>query len=244
MTKFAFPHVTFADCVYNYWLPGNNRTQPGTYRVIVDAELPSARSVMLLDLCGAGGFLSLSPDIAQRTGLELDNEITTDKLFETLQRTGVELNGADHLFYLPSAEQNRIQNEHFPATIRQLTLDDTAAFETFFSAAPKDDLDEAFVELDHWLVFGCFIEDRLVSVASMYPWKGTSFADLGVITLPHFRGRGFGRQIVRAISAQALKQGFEPQYRCQQNNISSIRLAEASGFSLFANWDVIKLDED
>ncbi len=32
--------------------------------------------------------------------------------------------------------------------------------------------------------------------------------------------------------------------RPQPDNISSARLAEASGFSLFATWNVIKLDED
>ncbi len=244
MSESAFPRPIFADYVYDYWLPGNDRSQPGTYRVIVDAELPSARSVMLLHPCGSGGFLSLLPDIAQRAGLESDSEIATDTLVEALQRAGVALNGADYLFYLPKGEQKLLQSENLPTTVRQLTSGDTAAFETFVSAAPKDDLDEAFVELDHWLVFGCFVEDRLVSTASMYPWGGTLFADLGVITLPQFRGRGFGRQTVRAIAAQALERDFEPQYRCQPDNVASIQLAQASGFSLFATWDVMESDED
>ncbi len=244
MTESAFSRSIFTHRVEEYWLSSFERPQPGTYRLIVDAELPPSRSLMLLNPVGSGGFLSLLPEFAQRMGLEPHCEIDSDTLFEAIRLAEIELHDTDDLFYLPNAEQKLLQDEVFSATVRQLTPDDTSAFEAFVLDAPEDDLDEAFVELDHWLVFGCFVDEQLVSVASMYPWKGTSFADLGIITLPQFRSHGFGRQTVRAIAAQALKQGFEPQYRCQQENISSARLAEASGFSLFATWNVIKLGED
>ncbi|MFD1887434.1 GNAT family N-acetyltransferase [Paenibacillus wenxiniae] len=244
MTEPPSSRSIFTDQVYDYWQPSSDCPSSGTYRVIIDAKLPVTRSVMLLDPLGCGGFLSLVPAIAQRAGLEADSEIAASTLFEKLRLAGVELNGADYLFYVPLAEQKLLLVENFPATVRQLTPKDAAVFEAFVLTAPEVDLDEAFVELDHWLVFGYFVDERLVSVASMYVWNGTSFADLGIITLPQFRGRGFGRQTVRAIVAQALKQGLESQYRCQPDNISSARLAEASGFSLFAKWDVIKLDED
>lgn len=238
----SFP--VFSDKVNKYWLPDRDRPQPGQYRVIVDRELPPSRSVMLLDPAGSGGFLTVLPDIARRTGLKPDIEIDANTLFEALRRADIRLNGADHLFYFSQKEQKLLRNESFSAAVRQLTADDADAFEAFVSEAPEDDMDEAFVELDHWLAFGCFVEDRLVSAASMYPWSGTSFADLGVITLPQFRGQGFGKQTVRAIGAQALRLDYEPQYRCQPDNASSVRLAQVSGFSQFATWDVIKSDED
>lgn len=238
----SFP--AFSEKVNQYWLPDRNRPQPGQYRIIVDQELPPSRGVMLLDPVGSGGFLSVLPEMAQRTGLKSGNETDKQAILATMKLAGIELNGADHLFYFSDEEQKLLHNERFPATVRQLTSEDADAFAAFVSEAPEDDMDEAFVELDHWLVFGCFVEDRLVSAASMYPWSGTSFADLGVITLPQFRGKGFGKQTVRVISAQALRLGYEPQYRCQPDNVSSIRLAQASGFSLFAAWDVIKLDEE
>lgn len=241
-TPSSFP--IFSDKVNDYWLPHPDRPHPGKYRIFTDAKLPASRSVMLLDPVGSGGFLTMLPEIAQRTGLEPGSEIESGRLAEALRIADIKLNGADDLFYFSTEEKKLLHNESFPATVRQLTADDVDAFEAFASDAPEDDMDEAFVELDHWLVFGCFVEDRLVSAASMYPWSGTSFADLGVITLPQFRGRGFGRQTVRAIGAQALKRGYEPQYRCQPDNVSSVRLAEASGFSLFATWDVIRSDNE
>ncbi|MEJ8303911.1 GNAT family N-acetyltransferase [Saccharibacillus sacchari] len=244
MTQSFSSFPIFSDKVNQYWLPEGDRPQPGLYRIVTDAGLPSSRSVMLLDPAGSGGFLTLLPEIARRAGLQPGSDVDAHTLFEALRLADVRLNGADHLFYFSKKEQQLLRDESFTATVRQLTADDADAFATFVSEAPEDDMDEAFVELDHWLVFGCFVEGRLVSAASMYPWSGTSFADLGVITLPPFRGRGFGRQTVRAIGAQALKLGYEPQYRCQPDNVSSVRLAEASGFSRFGTWDVIRSENE
>lgn len=92
---------------------------------------------------------------------------------------------------------------------------------------------------DHWLVFGTFVDDRLAAVASMYPWRDTHLADLGVLTLPANRGRGFAKATVRALSAAALNRGYEPQYRCQLDNVASAALAHSAGFERFATWDVI-----
>ena len=93
------------------------------------------------------------------------------------------------------------------------------------------------MELDHWLVVGTFRQQQLVSVSSMYPWGETTIADLGVITLPQFRGQGLGRATVRAISAAALSRGYEPQYRCDLGNAPSAALARAAGFARFGLWE-------
>lgn len=77
----------------------------------------------------------------------------------------------------------------------------------------------------------------------MYPWRETRLADLGVITLPAFRGRGLATRTVRAISAQAIADGYEPQYRCQLDNAASIALAAAAGFARFGEWDVMTSDD-
>jgi len=122
---------------------------------------------------------------------------------------------------------------------RRLSEEDADTFAALAAAAPENDLDEAFVELDHWLVFGTFVEGRLAAAASMFPWRGTRLADLGVITLPEFRGRGLARATVLAMAAEALEQGYEPQYRCQLDNAPSVALALASGFRRFGEWSVI-----
>jgi len=42
------------------------------------------------------------------------------------------------------------------------------------------------------------------------------------------------------MSARALADGYEPQYRCQLDNEPSIALARAAGFTPFGTWDVIR----
>ncbi|MFR0657055.1 GNAT family N-acetyltransferase, partial [Pantoea sp. SIMBA_079] len=81
---------------------------------------------------------------------------------------------------------------------------DDAVFSEFQSSASEQDLDDAQVELDHWAVFGSFEQNRLVSVASMYPWEDDlQIADLGVLTLAPFRGKGHTRKVVRSICKYA-----------------------------------------
>jgi hypothetical protein len=106
----------------------------------------------------------------------------------------MKLHGADHLFYLPVEAQLAVQSERVASMTRQLQDTDADAFAVLSAEASEEDLDQAYVEIDHWLVFGTFVDDRLTAVASMYPWRDTHLADLGVLTLP-YRGRAFAKAI-------------------------------------------------
>nr|WP_244183506.1 GNAT family N-acetyltransferase [Xenorhabdus kozodoii] len=81
------------------------------------------------------------------------------------------------------------------------------------------------------MVFGAFEQNRLISAASMYPWEEAPIADLGVLTLVPFRGKGYASKVVRSISQYACTQGYEPQYRCQLDNQASVALAKAAGLT-------------
>jgi len=127
--------------------------------------------------------------------------------------------------------------------LRRLTEHDNEVFSKFEYSASKEDLEDAYVKLDHWAVFGSFEQNHLVSVASMYPWmEDSQIADIGVLTLTPFRGKGHARKVVRAISKYACEQGYEPQYRCQLDNHASVLLAKAAGLTLLGKWDVISPD--
>lgn len=205
--------------------------------VIIDPTLSDDHSLSILTVNGRR-IITLTPQRAEQLAIAPGATVTAEQL------ASITLNDPDHVFYLPLDEQAMLTAEATPSTTRQLGADDADAFERFAAEAPDDDLDEAFVELDHWLVFGTFENgDRLVAAASMYPWAlstgSSAFADLGVITLPEFRGQGKARATVRAMSARALELGYEPQYRCQLDNAASIALARKAGFALFGDWQVI-----
>lgn len=236
----------FSPIVSSHWIPQGcdwDHLPAGELCVVVDEDLPANRSVMIIQKPDGAGVLTLSAGHALSTGLRTGTSVGTDEAQAALAGAGIVMNDPDHVFYLDVDARSSVLAEPAPTSTRRLTSDDAESFTRFTEQAPADDLDEAFVELDHWLVFGTFVEGQLACAASMYPWSGTRLADLGVITLPDRRGKGYARATVRAMSAHALAAGYEPQYRCQTDNEPSIALARAAGFAPFGTWHVIAPDE-
>lgn len=230
----------FSDRVLAHWIPGG-LAGAADHRVAisVDPLLSANRSVSVLHVDDGSTVLSLTPRWAEELAVTDGDRVDEAVLAERIDGSTVSLNDPDHLFYWSLRDQAALQDDGRNPAARQLTAADAPAFARFTSRAPEVELDEAFVELDHWLVFGTFVRDELVCAASTYPWSESQLADLGVITLPGFRGRGLGRQTVRAISAAVLRRGYEPQYRCRLDNTASVALAHAAGLTHFGRWEVI-----
>jgi GNAT superfamily N-acetyltransferase len=234
----------FAPAVRSHWLPAEMASAPpGQFRVVIDASMPPERSLSLLELVDGPSLLTVTPACAQQLGVEHGDTVPRVELASRIGSAGIELNGPDHLFYLPIDESARLRDQAPAAGTRQLTAADADAFARFTAEAPVGDVDDAFVELDHWLVYGSFVDDRLVAAASMYPWRGSRLADVGILTLPAYRGRGLATRTVRAICAAAIAEGYEPQYRCQLDHAASIGVATAAGFERFGDWDVMAADD-
>lgn len=232
----------FSALVERVWPSAASSARADAFHLVVDPELKPTRSVSLLSLADGIRTARLTPDRAAQLSLTDGDAVAADDITSRLEAAGLELNGADHLYFLPATEQDAVRAEAPAAGIRELTADDAELWARFVEEAPEEDLDDAYVELDHWLVFGAIVDGRLVAAASMYPWDNSTLADLGVITLPEARGEGFARATVRAMSAEALRRGYEPQYRCQLDNAASIALAESAGFALYGDWDVVATD--
>lgn len=234
----------FSSVVTEYWIPRMlDDSIKGAFQVVVDPSMDGNRSVSLLKVIDGRNLVTLTPERAEELSLSSGDSVVAEQLAVRIKDAGITLNGADYIFYLPVAEQGAVRGEPVLEGTRQLTADDQDAFARFAGEAPENDMDDAFVEFDHWLVFGSFADGRLVAAGSMYPWRGAQLADLGVITLPEYRGRGLGRKTVRAMSARAMELGYEPQYRCQIDNTPSVALAKSTGFARFGEWDVINVDD-
>jgi GNAT superfamily N-acetyltransferase len=209
----------------------------GALTIAVDSALSDERRVMITNVRGAATIAALSPAMAARVLVRPIRD--ESELRAALADAHVLLHPADAVFYFSLAAKMELLSKSGEANVRRLTEDDREAFAAFASAAPAQDLDDAFVELDHWAVFGAFDEHELVCAASMYPWDGSDLADLGVLTLPNFRRHGRARAVVREICRHAYSQGREPQYRCQLDNAASRALAASAGFTWFADWEVV-----
>ena len=213
-----------------------------TFTIAVNPELEEGSRVMVLKTTDGRGAAVLTPTMADRLGLAAGHDLTEATFRRKLAEAGVILNGADFVFYFSDGARQALTQEKPEAGVGQLTDQDGAIFSAFQSSASEQDLDDADVELDHWAVFGSFDDGRLVCAASMYPWEDAPIADTGVLTLPSYRGKGHARKVVRAISRYACEQGYEPQYRCQTDNLASVALAKTAGLTLFGTWEVISPD--
>ncbi|WP_417218696.1 GNAT family N-acetyltransferase [Arthrobacter sp.] len=182
---------------------------------------------------------AVSPAAAAALGISAGTSLDAVSFRERLSSAGLVLHDPDCLFYVTDEAASVLSRGTTPDHVRQLTSADAALFSRFQSNAPADDLEEAYVELDHWSVVGGFVDDELACVASAYPWRGAALADIGVLTLPGFRGRGLARDVVRSIGCTALAQGLSPQYRCQPANTGSRAVAAAAGFTYFGQWELV-----
>ena len=230
----------FSHLITQHWFPFPESLEETSenLRIIIDPALADTVSLSTLELTSGQGFIFMTPEKARLLELPTEGELDRETFAQALAGAEIKLNDADNIFYFPEAAQHRLAAEQASDT-RRLTIADQVEFDNFIAHAPVDDVDEAYVELDHWLVYGTFTNGVVGSVASMYPWVGSKLADLGVITLPKYRGQGLARKTVQAMSAEALGLGYEPQYRCQLDNTASVALAMAAGFKLFGRWEVI-----
>ncbi|GLI26170.1 putative acetyltransferase [Agromyces rhizosphaerae] len=230
----------FSATVTDFWgVPPAATGATDAYRVIVDPELRTDLLLTLLDVVDGPLVATLSPATAERLRVADGESVGRAELRSRLDDAGLELNGADLVSYLTLEARRSVAAPPPAPGTRALTAADVSEFARFSADAPEDDLDEAYVELDHWVALGTFVDGRLVAAASMYPWRDSTVADIGVITLPEHRGRGLGRRLVQAIAAEALARGHEPQYRHQAGNAASAALARSAGFARFAEWDVV-----
>lgn len=237
----------FSQTITDFWqsqfLNGDVLYSDEVFTVTINPDLSEDSRVMVLETTDDRVMVVLTPEMADKLHLSKGQELSELDFRQKLNEAGIILHGADYLFYFSEAEKNILLQERLEGSLRQLTEQDDAIFSEFESSASEQDLDDAYVELDHWAVFGSFEENRLVCAASMYPWEeDVQIADLGVLTLTPFRGRGHARKVVRSICKYAFEQGYEPQYRCQLDNEASTLLAKATGLTLFGKWDIISPD--
>lgn len=56
--------------------------------------------------------------------------------------------------------------------------------------------------------------------------------EIGIETIPDFRGKGFARLACAALINHCIKNGYEPVWSCRKENIASVQLAQKLGFEV------------
>jgi len=130
-----------------------------------------------------------------------------------------------------------IYSPQHPFRVRQLTTADVDAMSSLHKANTPEDVDEAFVEVDHEVVFGCLLGKQLVAAASGYERAG--FLDIGVLTHPDFRKKGLGKAVVGSLCKWAIDHGLIAQYRHDALNASSEGVAKSLNFQVYFKSETV-----
>jgi hypothetical protein len=106
----------------------------------------------------------------------------------------------------------------------------------FIAACPKDDLDEAELDIDDLdpaIVVAVAPDGSIASYASGRDWwMDADFDDVGVVTHPDHRGHRLGAVVVAEFAKQRMSAGRLMFYNCDVENLGSNRVAETVGFEL------------
>src|SRR3954471_3046164 len=113
-------------------------------------ELPDDRRVMMLEAVDGTVTAVLAPGLATALGLSSSRDSTESAFRQTLAAAGITMHGADYLFYFADADKDALLHEDPGPGVRRLTEQDRAEFAEFQAAASAEDLESAYVELDHW----------------------------------------------------------------------------------------------
>jgi predicted GNAT family acetyltransferase len=84
------------------------------------------------------------------------------------------------------------------------------------------------------VIFGLFDGEQMAAYTSHCYWENGQgeavIADIGVITLPHYRGQGLGKSVVSEMCKWLIGNQVLPMYRVSQENPPSFSIQRALGF--------------
>jgi GNAT superfamily N-acetyltransferase len=154
----------------------------------------------------------------------------------TLSHVQVSRHGpTDYYFYLdPARFCPRVS-----AAIRQLTSEDRALMVGLQAVLPPPQ--RWYVEIDHPIVFGYVVEQRLVAVASHFLFEADHIAAAGVLTHPDFRRRGWGKVVSSAVVQWAIDRQWIVEWSTTATNLGSLGIANGLGFSEYATETELRI---
>jgi GNAT superfamily N-acetyltransferase len=123
---------------------------------------------------------------------------------------------------------------------RLLTDQDLAALERLAAACGPTAWEHSGIDPARPPVFGCFDGEVLAAAGMLERW-GDRLLQVGIVTHPDYRGRGYGKAVVSAMAAHGLATGGVLQYRTLQANLASVGIAQALGFQRFARTLAVRL---
>lgn len=117
--------------------------------------------------------------------------------------------------------------------------DDTALLR-LAQACDATEWEHSGIKLEESPIFGHFLKDYLVAAGRLQS-RGSHLLDVGIVTHPAHRGRGYGTAVVSAMTAYGLDQGKVMHYQTLQSNAPSMAIARVLGYQDYARTISVRL---
>lgn len=127
-----------------------------------------------------------------------------------------------------------------PRGARPLLAADRADLAALTNACDPCEWEASTVDPDRPPVFGCRADNRLVTAGTLTPWRGR-FWHVGIVTHPGYRGQGYGRALVSAMTRYGLDHGWLLHYQTLLANAPSVAIARSLGYRQHAQTLAIRL---
>ena len=151
--------------------------------------------------------------------------ILSGRIRELAKRKGTPTRTVQDIYHVMRQPSPTIAVPH----VRRLTVVDTDLVE----ASPPDlhgaGFDSVGEMLAAGIAAGAIVDDRLVAIAHTSALT-ECYADIGVFTLPDFRGRGYASAAAAVVAAEIQANGKAPVWSCGDHNRVSLRVASKLGF--------------
>jgi RimJ/RimL family protein N-acetyltransferase len=129
---------------------------------------------------------------------------------------------------LDKADFTPVNSQSFD--IQPLNGSETSDLAVFLADCSENDRDTLDVTFNEEVVLGLYNQGQLAAISRYAPIRDSGIADITVVVRNGERGRGFACPLVSEIIKLALKDGYEPKYRVDENNRASIAIAERLNF--------------
>lgn len=123
---------------------------------------------------------------------------------------------------------------------RLLAHADDAALLRLRGAVGEDAWGDSGIDVERPPNFGCFVEGELAS-AGMLLAASPRLRNVGILTHPAYRRRGYGRAVVSFMTAHALAEGGIGHYQTLMANTGSKAIALSLGYAQYATAFAVRL---
>lgn len=241
MDKITFERVIHENWAAHFGCPAETVETAGT--TLLPESKYNGNKIIALWYIGSHTFAQLDPAFYPQlnllvTSLPARTSLTGNHIENAWGKNALTSRDMGLIYYLfPSDLPEYLPPE--PFTLRQLTEADAKLMSALHAANSPEDVDEAYVEASHEVVYGCFHGEQLVAAASGY--ERTGFLDLGVLTHPDYRKKKLGKAVVGALCDWAHEHNMIAQYRHNVQNFSSQFVAASLNFQMYFKSEGISL---